>query len=134
MSRENIEIVRRANAAFNNGDAMASVDVWAPDAELQDLANAPDQASVAKGRDAIEEVGKLWAAAFDEFSAEIEEYLDAGDFVICHVRWHGQGKASGASIDLRQFDVYELRRGQIVRGTLGFKTKAEALEAAGLPN
>lgn len=52
--------------------------------------------------------------------------------MICAVRWHGQGKASGASIDLRQFDVYELREGQIVRGTLGFRTKAEALEAAGL--
>jgi ketosteroid isomerase-like protein len=99
---------------------------------FETLANAPDQASVVKGRAAIEEVGKLWGAAFDEFSADIEEYIDAGDFVICALRWHGQGKASGASIDLRQFDVYELREGQIVRGTLGFRTKAEALEAAGL--
>jgi ketosteroid isomerase-like protein len=132
MSRENVEIVRRANSAFNSGDATTFVEVFAPDAELRDLANAPDQASVVKGRAAIEEVGKLWGAAFNEFSADIEEYTDAGDFVICAVRWHGQGKASGASIDLRQFDVYELLEGQIVRGTLGFRTKAEALEAAGL--
>ena len=132
MSQENVEIVRRANAAFNGGDAPTFLEAWAWDAELRDLANAPDQDSVARGRDAIEEVGKLWGAAFDEFSADIEEYLDVGDFVICAVRWHGQGKASGASIDLRQFDVYELREGQIVRGTLGFRTKAQALEATGM--
>jgi ketosteroid isomerase-like protein len=132
MSQENIEVVRRANAAFNSGNATAFVEVWAPDAELQDLANAPDQASVVRGRDAIQALEKLWTAAFDEFSADIQECIDAGDFVICDVRWRGQGKASGASIDQHQFDVYELRRGQIVKGTLGFRTKTEALEAAGL--
>ena len=46
--------------------------------------------------------------------------------------WQGRGKASGMSIDVRQFDVYELRDGQIVRATLGLKSKEEALEAAGL--
>jgi len=132
MSRENVEIVRRANIAFNTGNTGALVDLWSPDAELKDLANAPDQAGVVRGRDAIQGVVNLWSAAFDEFSVDIEEYIDAGDVVICAVRWHGEGKASGVSIDLHQFDVYELRRGQIVKGTLGFRTKAEALEAAGL--
>jgi ketosteroid isomerase-like protein len=132
MSQENVEVVRRATAAFNSGDADASIEVWALDAELRDLANAPDQASVVKGRDAIQAVIKLWTAAFDEFRADVEEYIDHGDFVICAARWHGQGKASGASIDLHQFDLYELRQGQIVKGTLGFRTREEALEAAGL--
>ena len=132
MSKENLEIVRRASAAFNSGDATISFDVWAPDAELRDLANAPDQAGVVKGREAIQKVAELWGAAFDDFSADIEEYIDGDDFVICSVRWHGQGRASGASIDLHQFDVYELRGGQIVSGTLGFRTRREALEAAGL--
>ena len=132
MSQENVEVVRRANAAFNSGDATASLDLWAPDAELRDLGNAPDQARVVNGREAIQKVGELWGAAFEEFSAEIDEYIDGGDFVVCSVRWHGQGKASGASIDLHQFDVYELGGGQIVRGTLGFRTRNDALHAAGL--
>ena len=131
MSQENVEIMRRANAAFNSGDATAWVEAWAPDAELRDLENAPDQAGVVKGPDSIREVAELWASAFDEFSADIEEYIDAGDFVICAVRWHGEGKASGVALDQHQFDVFELRGGQIVRGTMGFRTKAEALEAAG---
>ena len=41
------------------------------------------------------------------------------------------GKASGNSIDVHQFDVYELRDEQIVRATLGYKSKAEAIEAVG---
>jgi ketosteroid isomerase-like protein len=131
MSKENVEILRRANAAFNCGDDAAFVEVNAPDAEIRDLANAPDQPHVLRGRDAIQ-ARTLWTAPFDGFGADIEEYTDAGSAVVCAVRWHGRGKGSGLSIDLCQFDVYEVRNGQIVGGILGFKSKSDALEAAGL--
>jgi ketosteroid isomerase-like protein len=132
MSEENVEIVRRGNAAFNGGDVDAFLELLAPDAEFQDLANAPDQSRVVKGRTAIHEVWTLWAAAFDEFRADVDEYIDRGDVVICDVHWLGQGKGSGMSVDTHQFDVYELREGLIVRATLGCRSKAEALEAAGM--
>jgi len=132
MSQENVEIAKRANAAFNRGDVDAALEFFAPDAELRDLANAPDQASVVKGVDSIRETWTLWTAAFDEFSADIEEMTDAGAAVIAAVHWQGRGKASGMSIDVRQFDVYELRGGKIIRATLGLKSKTDALEAAGL--
>jgi ketosteroid isomerase-like protein len=132
MSRENVEIIRRMTTAFNDGDVSAVLRFYSPDAELQDLANAPDQATVVKGIDAIREAWTLWAAAFDELRADIEEWTDAGSVVIGKVHWQGVGKTSGMSIDVRQFDLYELRGGQVVRATLGFKTKDEALEAAGL--
>ena len=132
MSQENVEIVRRANEAFNRGDAEALYDLFAPDAEVRDLSNAPDQPSVATGRINLREAWVLWTAAFDQLRADIEEYTDEGDAVICNVRWHGQGKESGMLIDVHQFDLYELRGGKIVRGTLGFQSKREALEAAGL--
>ena len=132
MSQENVEIARRANAAFNRGDVDAALEPFAPDAELRDLANAPDQASVTKGTDAIRGAWTLWTAAFDELVAEVEEWTDAGDAVIAAVHWQGRGKASGMSIDVRQFDLYEFRDGLVVRATLGLKSKAAALEAAGL--
>jgi len=132
MSEENIEIVRRANSAFNSGDDNVLVEVYAPDAELRDLANAPDQASVVKGRVAIQEARDLWTSAFDEFRADVTEYTDAGDAVICAARWYGRGKGSGMSIDVNQFDLYVLRGGHIVSATLGFRSKEEALKAAGL--
>ena len=128
MSRENIEIARRANLALNDGDSEAFLEVFATDAELVDLANAPDQQSAVKGREAIREAWNLWTAAFDELRADIEEYTDAGETVICATHWHGQGKSSGISIDVRQFDLYEFQDGKVVRATLGHKTKDEALE------
>jgi len=55
MSQENVEIVRRGNAAFNDGEVDAFLEVIAPDAELQDLANPPDRSGVVNGRAAIHE-------------------------------------------------------------------------------
>jgi ketosteroid isomerase-like protein len=129
---DNVEIVKRANAAFNAGEFEASLEVFAPDAELVDLANAPDQQSAIKGRNAIREAWDLWEAAFDRLRAEVEEYSGVGDFVICASHWVGEGKGSGISIDIRQFDLYEFRDGKVVAATLGFRSKREALEATGL--
>jgi ketosteroid isomerase-like protein len=133
MSQENVEIIRRGNAAFNTGDSEVLLEFCATDAELVDLANAPDQQAVVKGKGAIREAWALWTAAFDELRADIEEYTDAGDAVICATHWHGQGKASGISIDVRQFDRYEFQDGKVVRTTLGYATKDEAEEAGESP-
>jgi ketosteroid isomerase-like protein len=131
MSQENVEIVRRGNAAFNAGDVDTFLEVLAPDAEFQDLASAPDQSPVVKGHAAIREVWTLWSAAFDEFRADVDEYIDRGDVVICAVHWLGKGKGSGLSVDTHQFDVYDLHDGRIVRARLGFGSQAEALDAVG---
>ncbi len=132
MSQENVEIGMRAVEAFNSRDVDAVLHFYSPRAELRDLANAPDQATALKGIDAIREAWTLWTAAFDELRVDIEEWTDVGDAVIAAAHWQGRGKASGMSIDVRQFDLFEFREGQIVRATLGLKSKEEALEAAGL--
>jgi ketosteroid isomerase-like protein len=132
MSQENVNIGMRANAAFNRRDVDAALQFFSPDAELRDLANAPDQAGAVKGIDAIREAWTLWSAAFDELRADVDEWTDMGNAVIGEVHWQGRGKASGMSIDVRQFDVYEFRDGQIVRATLGLKSKDAALKTAGL--
>jgi ketosteroid isomerase-like protein len=132
MSQENVEMVRVANAAFNRGDLDSVFEFYAVDAEFRDLLNGPDQPSVVKGGAAAREVVALWLAAFDDLRVELHECVEAGDAVICDVRWIGEGKGSGISIDARQFDTYEFRDGKVVRATLGYRSKAEALEAVGL--
>ena len=94
--------------------------------------NAPDQPVTVEGVQAIRETLNLWAAAFDELRVDIEEYIDGPDAVICAAHWQGQGKTSGISIDVHQFDLYEFREGRVIRAVLGFRSKNEALEAAGL--
>ena len=37
MSQENVEVVRRSNAAFNRGEVDAALKFFAPDAERPDL-------------------------------------------------------------------------------------------------
>ncbi len=132
MSQENVEAAKRTNAALNRGDFEGVGEAFAPDAVLEDLQNAPDQPMRAEGVEAIRRNLSLWAAAFDKLHADIEEYIETPNGVVCAAHWQGQGKASGISIDVRQFDLYEFRDGRIVRAILGFRSRNEALEAAGL--
>ena len=131
MSQENVEATKRANAALNRGDFDGVEELYAADAVLQDLQNAPDQPMTVEGVQAIRENLKLWAAAFDKLRVDIEEYIEGPDAVICAAHWQGQGKTSGISIDVHQFDLYEFREGRVVRAVLGFRSKNEALQAAG---
>ena len=132
MSQENVEPTKRAIAALNRGDFDGVGELFAADAVLQDLQNAPDQPVTVEGVQAIRQTLNLWAAAFDELRVDIEEYIDGPDAVICAAHWQGQGKTSGISIDVHQFDLYEFRDGRVIRAVLGFRSKNEALEAADL--
>jgi ketosteroid isomerase-like protein len=132
MSQENVEATKRAVAALNRGDFESVGELYAADAVLQDRQNAPDQPVEVEGVQSIRENLDLWAAAFDELRVDIEEYIDGPNAVICAAHWQGQGKTSGISIDVHQFDLYEFREGRVVRAVLGFRSKNEALEAAGL--
>ena len=132
MSEENVEATKLAVGALNRGDFEGLEELYAADAVLQDLQNAPDQPVTVEGVQAIRQTLDLWAAAFDELRVDIEEYIDAPDAVICVAHWQGQGKTSGISIDVHQFDLYEFREGRVIRAVLGFRSKNDALEAAGL--
>ena len=133
MSEENVERAKRAVEALNRGDIDSAVESFAPDAVLQDLQNAPDQPVTVEGVEAIRQALSLWVDAFDKLQVDIDEYVDTPNAVICAAHWQGQGRSSGISIDVHQFDRYEFGDGRIVRAILGFRSKSDALEAAGLP-
>jgi|SRR3954469_18286940 ketosteroid isomerase-like protein len=132
MSQENVEIVRRGNDAFNRGDFERFAAGLHPDVEFRDLAHAADAPETLRGRQALLSLLSEWRESFDDFRAEISEYVEAGDDVVCVTRWTGRGTASGAVVDVSQVDVYELREGKIVRATLAYPDKTTALEALGL--
>ena len=132
MSPENEEIVRRMNAAFNRRDRDALLAYYHPDVELRDLQHAPDAPERLIGIDAIRAYWDQWDDAFDDFTAEIEEYLEAGKYVLITTRWRGKGKDSGLAIDQKTVDVYEFADGKIVGVTLSYPDKDAALKAVGL--
>jgi ketosteroid isomerase-like protein len=132
MSQDNVEILRRANAAFNSGDREGMLAVLHPDVELRDLQHAPDAPEVMYGTEAVMAYLDQWDAVFDTFTAEIEEYIDAGDSVIVVAHWHATGRDSGLATNLHTADLYEFADGKIVRATTAYADKHAALKAVGI--
>jgi ketosteroid isomerase-like protein len=103
-----------------------------PDIELRDLQHPPDSPELMRGSEAVMAYLEQWEQAFDEFTAEIEEYIDAGDRVITMTHWRAIGKDSGLAVDLRVADVFEFADGKVVRATMSYADKHAALKALGL--
>jgi ketosteroid isomerase-like protein len=132
VSQENVETLRRSNASFNRRDRDGVYADFDPDVEWRDLQHPPDSPERLHGIRPLLAVWDQWEDVFDEFTAEIEEYVDAGNSVLASTHWRAKGKDSGLAIDLRTVDVYEFADGKIVRATVGYTDKDAALKAVGL--
>jgi ketosteroid isomerase-like protein len=88
MSQEDVEIVKRANALLNEGDWDAMTLLSDPDIVFCDLRNAADAQQVLTGSASVRALLAQWSEVFDDFGAEVYEYLDAEPYVICDARWY----------------------------------------------
>ena len=104
------------------------VDGYDPEVEFRDLRPTPDMPGVLHGHAGIRRVLTLWTEIYDEFGAEVYEYIDADPWVICDTRWHGKAKGSDAHIENRVADAYEVREGKIVRVVMSYPDVATALK------
>ena len=129
MSQENVETVRNVNALVNAGDWNAVFDLYHPDVEFRDLHPAPDVPEAVRGIEDLRRVLSHWTEVYDEFAAEVYEYIDAHPWVICYTRWHGRVKGSDVPIDFRGADAVEVKDGKILRVVIGYPDVATALEA-----
>jgi ketosteroid isomerase-like protein len=122
--------VRAAFEAWNRGD----FDGWLADAdpeiEWYVLPEAPDPGPH-RGHQVISERAALWRDTLADFRGEVEEYIDAGEYVIAPARMRGRPPGSDAEVVLDEVYVSKIRDGKIVE-LREYRTKAEALEAAGL--
>ena len=126
MSRENVEIVRRAfdYEKYGVGEARAIFD---PDVVMTSIDEEPKY-----GPDAMRDDWEQWASAWEELKVTPEEIIDAGDQVVVVAHHQGRGRGSGMQIDSRYYEVYTLREGKVSRQD-EYIERAEALEAVGLP-
>ncbi len=127
MSQENVEVVRRATAAFTRRDNESVFDFY--DAEVE-ISGSVD-GHVYRGFDGVREFFRDWLEVWDRAGWEVEEWIDAGDDVIAVVSVWGRGKGSGIALEQRWAHVWTLRNGKLWRLPVNL-TKAEALEAVGL--
>ena len=131
MSRENVEIVRRAWQAYVSGGVEATFDFWTEDCVFEEFPEMPESA-VYVGRDRLSEAAEHFTEMWSDLEFEPVEFIDAGEnLVIAVVAYRGRGVASGAPLDALASWLYEMRDGRVSRAR-SFTTKQQALEAAGL--
>jgi ketosteroid isomerase-like protein len=128
MSRENVEIVRRSNDAFERGDVAAAMSAVHPD--LVTYRPDPDNRTF-HGPGGFLEAFDDWVEDFAEFSFAAEEYLDVGDRVLVRIRQWARGKANDVPLEAPVWFLYTLSDGRITHMGI-YNAENKALEAAGL--
>ena len=126
MFWEDVERLRSAYEAFNEGGVDAILERLAPDFQVRDRQTSPDR-ETRYGREGIKQLFDSYMEAFDALRLEPEEFLDAGDQVIVALRQHIRGKGSGAEVVGEIAHVWTVRDGAVQRLRI-FKDKKTALE------
>jgi ketosteroid isomerase-like protein len=132
VSEENVGVVRRGNELFNAGDWDAAFALYHPDAEYRDLQHGPDMPEVFYGAAGIRAVVAMWTEVYEEFGAEVYEYIDVHPWVVCDTRWYGRSKDSDVPVDVRVADAYEVQNGLIVRAIMSYQDVEAACKGVGL--
>src|SRR5215210_1201004 len=124
--------MRRAYAAFNDGDIATVLAIFDPDIEWNASDVFFDQPRTYRGRRSWqEEFLRDLMQIFEEYRAEPEELKEAGEQVLAVVQVGGSGRRSGAKAMARVAHALTFRDGRVVRFS-EFKDVGEALEAVGL--
>ena len=101
MSPENVELAKRFNEAQRRADFEAAVAFLAEDVVATDFGTRLDTPKVVCGREELIQLYFQMAELFDGYLREVEEWVDAGEWVIAVGRWVGAGTASGVPIEVR---------------------------------
>jgi ketosteroid isomerase-like protein len=129
MSQENVEIVRAAYEAYERGDLAGML----KDADPEQVIYRPDpDGRTYRGPEGFLQAFIDWTEGFDEFRANVGEFIDANDSqVIVRVHQHAVGAQSGVPIEADFWFVHTITDRKIVRLDM-YSREAQALEAAGL--
>jgi ketosteroid isomerase-like protein len=133
MSEENVEIAKRISAAGRRGDLEAALEFVAEDVVMTNLGWTLDTPRTVHGRDELAAYYAEVTRVFDGFERQVEEWIDADDWVITVGSWVGVGKGSGARVETgRTASAARFHQGKLVELIIGLPDKEAALEAAGL--
>jgi ketosteroid isomerase-like protein len=130
MPSENVEIVERGFAAFNERGIDGIIPLIQPDFEATTppaLASEPD---TYRGPEGIRRWFDSFLEVMDEIRWEPRRFQDAGDKVVVEFTLRARGKTTGLDFGQEAVMVWELRDGKASRLDL-FQTLDEALAAAG---
>ena len=128
MSQENVEIVRRAVAAFNARNRKELLGLMDPEIEYQSLM----EQKIYRGLDGMVQYRDDVDAVLENFHTEDDRFLDVGEDRVLHLyRIVGRGAGSGVPVGRQNAILWQLRDGRLFRGRAYLDQRA-ALEAVGL--
>jgi ketosteroid isomerase-like protein len=112
----NVATVRRSYEAFERGDMDAVVADMHPEIEWHQ-AQGLQHGGLYRGLDEVrraifDPLGEDW---WDEFSAEPDEFLDAGDEVVVLGRYRGRAKGTGKRLDVPYVHIWSFEAGKATR-------------------
>ena len=132
MSRENMEIVRRATEAMLSGDAATALDALDPDVEWHATVGGLEEGRVARGHEEVAQAFADYFAIWERIELRADDYIDAGgDQVVVFFHEVAKGRQSGAVVETDTGTVNTVRNGKIAR-VRSYMQRSDALEAAGL--
>ncbi len=115
MSQQDVEIVRSGYDAFNRNDIPAALALQDPQIEWIEAGGGRAPAGTFRGPQSIAtEVFAKVPQNFDDFRAEPEQFIDAGEHVVVVGRFRGKGKG-GTTLDAPFVHVYQMRNGKSIR-------------------
>jgi ketosteroid isomerase-like protein len=128
MSKENVELLRRQETAWNAGEKPNLEDFFDPDVEFLPRRSATEGGY--RGLAGMEAFMKDTWQVFDKFEMRYE-YKDLGKRVLVWGHIHVRTRSTGLEMDIEIGGLMDFRDGKIVRWE-DFGSKGEALSAAGL--
>ena len=132
MSRENMEIVRRATEAMLSGDAATALEALDPDVEWHATVGGLEEGRVARGHEEMAQAFADYFAVWERIELRADDYIDAGgDQVVVFFHEVAKGRQSGAVVKTDTGTVNTVRNGKIAR-VRSYMQRSDALEAAGL--
>jgi ketosteroid isomerase-like protein len=129
MSQENVDLLYRAFDAWTRHDLAQALAGSHPDVEITPVMGAAS--TTYRGHEGM----RTWAhdlfSTFPDFSAEVLQARDLGDFVLGTVRIHGQGAGSDVSSEQTVWYATEWGGGKLL-WYHAYESEDEALEAVRL--
>jgi ketosteroid isomerase-like protein len=128
---KNVEVVRRGYRAFNERDVDAFREYVHPDFELDFTESRSPNRGTYTGIEGVRQLFSFYWEAFESFTLEPEDFIEADDVVIAVVHGVGRGRSSGVDVEVRGPHLWTFRDGRVVGFAL-YQELPEALDAAGL--
>ncbi|HEY7633654.1 MAG TPA: nuclear transport factor 2 family protein [Thermoleophilaceae bacterium] len=130
MSDANVEVVRRAIAAYNRRDVESLREINHADVEVDWSASRGLDAGVYTGISEVLGFFQSYFDTLDQVEIEPEEFVESGDLVVVPNVAHIRGRDGIAAV-ARSALVFEVHGGRVARLRL-YQETHEALRAVGL--